>query len=258
MQAWIDVHAHINMLEISKEEERELSLEAGVERVITIGTCPEDNPLVLSIAKNDYPRIHCTLGIHPHDAKLYDDEAEKFIRENASSKYVVAIGEMGLDYYYENSDRETQKRVFRRQVEMAIELDMPIEVHTRDAEEDTMSILGDYKGKVKGLIHCFTGTQELADFAIDIGFNVSISGVVTFKKADELRAIVKSLPLDRIHVETDSPFLAPMPLRGKTNIPSYVVHTAKVVAELKGVTEEELAEQTKLNAKKLFKKLNWD
>jgi TatD DNase family protein len=170
---------------------------------------------------------------------------------------VVAIGEIGLDYYYNQSPKEEQIDAFRAQLGIAERTGLPVEIHTRDAEEDTIRVLNEFKGRVKGIIHCFTGTRWLAEQALDLGFNISISGVVTFKNADDLRATVKMLPLDRIHVETDAPFLAPIPMRGRKNTPAYVVHTAKFVAELKGVTLEELCEQTRKNALAMFPKIQW-
>ncbi|MEO0334937.1 MAG: TatD family hydrolase, partial [Pseudomonadota bacterium] len=170
---------------------------------------------------------------------------------------IVAVGELGLDFYYDNADRDVQRAVFRKQLQVAKDLQMPVEIHTRDAEEDTIKILKEFEGEVTGLIHCFSGTQWLADEALKLGFNISISGIVTFKKADELRAVVETLPIDRIHVETDSPYLAPVPKRGKQNLPEYVVHTAKFVSDLKGVSLAELEQQTRSNALKLFPKLRW-
>jgi len=258
MNQWIDVHTHLNMLESSPEESLKQAQAAGVEKLITIGTCPEDHPVVLALAQKFKDRVYCTLGIHPHDAKLFDSAAEKYMRENLNDPQVVAVGEIGLDYYYDNSPRQVQQEVFTKQLELAHEFKLPVEVHTRDAEEDTMDILNQFKGKVKGIIHCFTGTKDLADKALDMGFNISISGVVTFNKAEELRQTVKSLPLDRIHVETDAPFLAPVPFRGKKNTPAYVVHVAAKVAEIKGVSLEELCTQTRENALNMFTKIKWN
>jgi TatD DNase family protein len=252
---WIDMHAHLDRLEHSPEEALKLAESQNVQKTITIGTEPNDLALVLSIAEKFYPRAFCTLGVHPHEGVLYTDEAEKFIRENAARKEVVAVGEIGLDYYYEHSPREPQQEAFRRQLQLASELNLPVEIHTRDAEPDTVEILKEYKGKVTGLIHCFTGTQWLAEKALDLGFNISISGVVTFKNADDLRKTVQYIPLDRLHVETDAPFLAPVPHRGKKNTPAYVVHTAEVVSQLKNVSLEKLADATTGNAFKLMTKL---
>jgi len=254
---WIDVHAHLNMLEEGVEAAIENARQAGVHRIVTIGTEPQDHPLVLEIARKHFPRVYCTLGVHPHDGKVYTAAVGRYIEDNAADPCVVAIGEIGLDYHYNQSPKEEQIEAFRAQLSIAERTGLPVEIHTRDAEEDTIRLLNEFKGRVKGIIHCFTGTRWLAEQALDLGFNISISGVVTFKNADDLRATVKMLPLDRIHVETDAPFLAPIPMRGKKNTPAYVVHTAKFVAELKGVTLEELCEQTRKNALAMFPKIQW-
>lgn len=254
---WIDVHTHINMLEASPDQVVRESLAAGVERLITIGTGHDDMPLVMGFVDQFKPYVFGTLGFHPHDAETYNQAGEDFIRANVGHPRIVAVGEIGLDYFYKNADPHLQKQVFRKQIELAIETNMPIEIHTRDADEDTVTVLKDYAGQVKGLLHCFTGTQWLADQALALGYNISISGVVTFKTADALRDVVKTIPLERLHVETDSPFLTPVPFRGRKNAPAMVVHTAKVVAELKGIPPEELARITKDNALKLFPKLQW-
>lgn len=251
---WIDTHTHFGMLEEGPDKGLEFALSQGVKKFINIGTNPEDFDQVYSFAKKHYPTVFCTLGVHPHDAKLYNDDVDKYLRENAKNKEVIAIGEIGLDYYYMNSTKEEQHEAFRRQLQVAVDLGLPVEIHTRDAEQDTIDILKSFNGKVKGLLHCFTGTQWLADEALKIGFNISISGVVTFKNAEDLRNTVKSLPLDRIHVETDAPFLAPVPQRGKKNTPGFVTHVGEFVAQLKGVTPEELSKQLQENTKNLFTK----
>jgi len=257
MTEWIDVHCHLNMLEEGVEEAIKNAKAAGVRKIITIGTEPNDLPLVLDLAHKYAPDVYCTLGIHPHDGKVYTKEVGEFIEANAQDPAVVAIGEIGLDYHYDSSPRDQQREAFRAQLAIAQRTGLPVEIHTRDAEEDTINILKEFQGSVTGIIHCFTGTSWLAKEALDLGFNISISGVVTFKNADDLRNTVRGLPLDRIHVETDAPFLAPIPMRGKKNTSAYVVHTAKFVADLKGVTVEQLAEQTKANALKMFPKVQW-
>lgn len=257
MLEWMDMHAHLNMLEEGPEEALRLAREAGVKKVVTIGTEPSDLQLVLDLAEKNYPDVFCTLGIHPHEGQIYTPEIGKFIEANVTKPWVIAVGEIGLDYYYEHSPHEEQKQAFRAQLEIAARTNMPVQIHTRDADEDTVEIMKEFKGRVKGIIHCFTGTPYLAEQALDLGYNISISGVVTFKNADSLRQIVKSLPLDRIHVETDSPFLAPVPMRGRKNTPAFVVHTAKFVADLKGITVEELCKVTRENALKMFPKIKW-
>lgn len=253
--SWIDVHTHLNMLEIPPAEAIAQARAHNVNHMITIGTCPTDLPVVLELAKKWGPQVACTLGIHPHEAELYTPEIESWIRTHATQPGVVAIGETGLDYFYKNAEPEVQKAAFRAQLQIAADLGLPVEIHTRDAEADTMQILSEFQGRVTGLLHCFTGTWEMAEAGLQHGFNISISGVVTFKNADALREVVKKVPLDRLHVETDAPFLAPTPHRGKKNQPAWVVHTAETVAQLKGVTLAELEVATFQNAQRLFAKL---
>jgi TatD DNase family protein len=257
MLQWLDMHAHLNMLEEGPNEALRLAREAGVAKVVTIGTEPADLPLVMEIAEKNYPNVFCTLGIHPHEGQVYTPEIGQFIEANVNKPWVIAVGEIGLDYYYEHSPHEEQKQAFRAQLAIAERTKMPVQIHTRDADEDTIAIMKEFAGKVKGIIHCFTGTPWLAQEALALGYNISISGVVTFKNAESLREIVRSLPLDRIHVETDAPFLAPVPMRGKKNTPAFVIHTAKFVADLKGITVEKLAEATRENALKMFPKIQW-
>ncbi len=256
MSTWIDVHVHLDKLEEGPEAALELAKSSGVERVITIGTEPADLPVVLEYADKYSPHVFCTLGIHPHEAGLWDLRVADFIREKATHSRVVGLGEMGLDYYYNNATPQTQKKAFIEQLQLAQELSLPVEIHTRDAEADTVELLRPFKGRVRGLIHCFTGTRDLARHALDLGFNISISGVVTFKNAQELREIVSFIPQDRLHVETDAPFLAPVPQRGKKNTPAFVLHTATLVAQIKSMTLEELKDQTWKNAQNLFTKLS--
>ncbi|MCB0363832.1 MAG: TatD family hydrolase [Bdellovibrionaceae bacterium] len=258
MTRWIDVHTHLNMLEVSPQEALARAKAAGVERLITIGTQPEDHQLVQDIAKDLGAEVYCTLGVHPHDASKYSDEVGESIRQSLSNPQVVAVAEIGLDYYYDMSPREVQKEAFERQLQIALDTQMPVEIHTRDAEEDTVAILKNFSGKIKGLMHCFTGTQWLADECLKLGLNISFSGVVTFRNADPLREVCRSVPLDRLHVETDAPFLAPVPQRGKKNEPAFVVHTAELVSQLKGVSPSELADQTRANALRLFPRIDWE
>lgn len=251
----MDIHSHFVMLKDTPEEILDRANENGVLRAINIATCKDDIEKVFQLAKTHYPRMTCSLGIHPHDAGDWNEEIKSFIRNNAGEKEVVALGEMGLDYYYEHSDRETQKRAFKEQLLLAKELGLPVQIHTRDAEEDTIAILDELGGGFTGVIHCFTGTQYLADNALRNGLDISISGILTFKSADELRAVVETVPLDRLHVETDSPFLAPVPMRGKKNEPGFVVHTAQFLADLKNISIDELCEQVKKNNLRCFPKL---
>lgn len=252
---WIDVHTHLNMLEADPETVIQAAAENGIDRMITIGTGLEDHAKVVELVEKYQPVVFGALGFHPHDAKDYSDEAEKYMREHLTDPRIVAVGEIGLDCYYNHSPHDVQRDVFRRQMKLAEEFQLPVEIHTRDAEDDTIAILKEFRGRVLGLLHCFTGTQKLADEALDLGYHISVSGVVTFKNAEALRAVVKSVPLDRLHIETDAPFLTPVPFRGKKNEPALMVHTAQVVANLKGIKTEELAQAAFENAKKLFHKI---
>jgi TatD DNase family protein len=253
--SWIDLHSHIDKLPEGVDAAVVAAEAAGVGRIITIGTEPADHSVVLAIAQKWYPKVFCTLGVHPHEAKLLSDDVVSWIEKNATAKEVVAVGEIGLDYYYNHSEKGTQLEAFEKQLSLAQKLKMPVEIHTRDAEEDTVEMLKKFKGLVNGVIHCFTGSEWLAFQCLDLGFNISISGVATFKNADSLRKTVQKIPLERLHVETDAPFLAPIPHRGKSNTPAFVVHTAQVVADLKQVSLVELQNLTNSNAEKLFSKL---
>jgi TatD DNase family protein len=252
---WVDIHAHLNFLEDTVEVSLQKAAAAGVKRVITIGTEPNDLQVVLDIAKKHYPVVCCTLGIHPHEAKLYSDDIEAFILKNATQPHVVALGEMGLDYFYKNSEPEEQKVAFERQLALAEKLNLPVEIHTRDADEDTVEILQKFAGRVRGVIHCFTGTQYLADECLKLGYNISLSGIVTFKNAEALRKIAETVPVDRLHVETDAPFLTPAPFRGVKNSPQYVIFTAQFVAQLKNMNLQDFSKQMLVNAEKIFPKL---
>ncbi len=253
--SWVDIHAHLNFLEDTVEVSLQKAAQAGVKRVITIGTEPNDLQVVLDIAKKHYPVVCCTLGIHPHEAKLYTDEIEAFILKNAIQPHVVALGEMGLDYFYKNSEPAEQKVAFERQLALAEKLNLPVEIHTRDADEDTVEILQKFAGRVRGVIHCFTGTQYLADECLKLGYNISLSGIVTFKNAEALRKIAETVPVDRLHVETDAPFLTPAPFRGVKNSPQYVIFTAQFVAQLKNMNLQDFSKQMLVNAEKMFPKL---
>ena len=203
------------------------------------------------------PNVNCSLGTHPHQAS--EEPEKKFtttdIIRMAAHPKVAGIGETGLDYFYDHGPKEDQHVSLKKHIEASLETDLPIIIHSRDAEEDTIKFLRDAgKGKLRGVMHCFTGSQKMADEALALGFYISFSGIVTFKKSEDLRAIARNVPLDRILVETDSPYLAPMPYRGKRNEPAYVVHTAEEVARVKDIPVSLLAEQTTNNFFTLFNK----
>jgi TatD DNase family protein len=223
--------------------------------MLTIGTKLRAFEGVRKIAER-YDDIWCTVGIHPHEAAEEPIEEAGALIEHAKHPRVVGIGEAGLDYYYEHSPKPDQIRNFRAHIVAARETGLPLIVHARDADDDLCQILEDEsaKGAFPGLIHCFSSSAKLARTALDLGMMISLSGIVTFKKADELRAIAANVPLDRLLVETDAPYLAPMPHRGKRNEPAFVAHTAAVVAKLKNVELDRLADATTDNFFRLFKK----
>ena len=250
-----DTHAHLDFPKLRDELDDvvQRARDEGVQRIVTIGASNglESNFRALEIAKK-YDHIHCTAGIHPHDAHLCDDEAYRTIADEfAHLPQVVAIGETGLDYHYDNSPREVQQSVFRRFLQLAREVQKPVVIHSRDADEDTVEILRD-EGSDSGILHCFTGSPWMAEEVLKLGFHISFSGIVTFNSAQELRDIAQNVPDDRILVETDSPFLAPTPHRGKTNQPAYVRKTAEVLAEVRGESLEDFAEKTYQNGCRLY------
>ena len=252
---WIDSHAHIDKLTPHVPELLESAKKAGVFRILTIGTELSDWRSVVSLCEKYSPELYGALGMHPHTSKDFDEQCEDFLKQHLILKRIVAVGEIGLDYYYENSDKKIQKEVFEKQLSLAYDLKMPVEIHTREAEEDTTFFLKQFKGRLKGLIHCFTGSYHLAKQALDYGFNISFSGILTFKNAEDLRQICKKIPLDRLHIETDSPFLSPEPYRGKENQPAHVSLLAEQVAKLHGVDCQTLSDQLKKNTWELFPKI---
>jgi TatD DNase family protein len=253
----VDSHCHLDFPEFAPELDAVVARarEAGVGTCVSIGTTLEKFPQVRAIAER-FPDVWCSVGIHPHEAEteLLSDAVPLIAL--AQHPRVVGIGETGLDFYYNHSPREPQIANFRAHIAAARELKLPLIVHTRDADDDTIAVLEDEMGKgaFTGLIHCFTGTKRLADAALANGFSISVSGIATFKKSDELRAVLKDVPLDRLLVETDAPYLAPMPHRGKRNEPAFVAHTAAMLAGLKGVSADELARATTDNFFRLFTK----
>lgn len=262
----IDSHCHIDSAAFDEDRDEVIRRAhlAGVAAMLNVGTGdPHSDDFRRAVAvAEQYDSVFAAVGVHPHDAKLYDDAAEEHLISlaTASSK-VIAWGEIGLDYYYDHSPREVQREVFRRQIRVAKKIGLPIIIHSRDADEDTTQILleecqnaSDNEGAPfrGGILHCFGGTAEMAESLIPIGFKVSFAGNVTFKNADNLRAAARSIPVEALLVETDCPFLTPVPHRGKRNEPAFVLHTARFLADLYGVEPEVLARQTVQNFLNLF------
>lgn len=254
----IDSHCHLNYKGLIKDQANvlERSRAAGVDLMLNIATRESEWDDVLGTAIRE-PDVWATVGIHPHEADEHPHIDTAKLVERAAHPRVVGIGETGLDYYYDHSDRERQQKSFRSHIVAARDTGLPLIVHTRDAEEDTLSIMRDEMGKggFTGVIHCFTASGAFADAAMELGFYISISGIVTFKSAKDLQETAARLPLDRLLVETDSPFLAPVPHRGRPCEPAFVADTAKFLAHLRGESIEELAAATSANFRALFSKV---
>lgn len=253
----VDHHCHLDFAELAADREGVLNRAraAGVAALVTISTRIRRFPEISAIAE-DHPDVYCSVGTHPHQAdEERDIEVAEIVRLARHPK-VVAIGEAGLDYHYKHSSPANQAEGFRRHIRAARETGLPLEIHSREADADTLRILQEEhrEGAFPAILHCFTGGRTLAIRALDLGLYVSFSGVVTFKKSDELRAIARDAPLDRLLVETDAPFLAPEPHRGRTNEPALVAHTAAALAEVKGLTPAALAAATTDNFFRLFAK----
>lgn len=254
----IDTHCHLDFPDFAPEQAEIIARAKarGVGRMITISTHLSRFERVKAVAEA-YDDVFCTVGTHPHHSH---EEAEPTVEQLvALSQHpkCVGLGEAGLDYHYDNAPRDVSQRVFRTHIAAARETGLPLVIHTRDADDDCAVMLKEEMGKgaFKALLHCFTSSRQLAETAIDLGLYISFSGVVTFKDSAELRDIARDIPLERMLVETDAPFLAPVPYRGKRNEPAFVVDTARVLAEVKGVSEAEIARATTENAMRLFSKM---
>jgi TatD DNase family protein len=253
----IDSHCHLDFPELATDESGVLARArtAGVAGMLTIGTRLDQFDKVRAIAER-HGNVWCSVGVHPHEAKEEGQSTPDRLIEATRHPKVIGIGETGLDFYYEHSPRPEQAESFRAHIAASRQTGLPLIVHTRDADQETGDILEEEygKGAFPGLIHCFSSGPEVARRALALGMFISISGIVTFKAAESLRTIVRDIPLDRLLVETDAPYLAPVPKRGKTNEPAFVAHTAAKVAELKGVSVAELEAATTQNFFKLFQK----
>lgn len=253
----IDSHCHLEYKGLVEDQQAVLgrARQAGVGGFLSISTRQREWDQVIATTEREAD-VWASVGIHPHEADGHADMGEGALLAAAAHPRVIAIGETGLDYYYDHSDRETQRALFRRHIAVARETGLPLIVHTRDAEDDTAAILADEmeQGAYPALIHCFTASAEFARTVLDLGLTISLSGIVTFKNAKDLQAIAAEVPQDRLLVETDAPFLAPVPHRGQVCEPSFVADTARFVAGLRGVSPEALAEATTHNFARLFGK----
>jgi TatD DNase family protein len=256
---FIDSHAHIDGEEFDADREDVIKRAhaAGVSAILNVGTGdPHSGAFERAVelgAKHE--SVYTAIGTHPHDARLYDDAAEQKIKRLINNERVIAWGEIGLDFHYDNSPRDVQIDIFKRQLRAARECELPVVIHTREAESETIEILQrEYAGaERRGVFHCFSGSMELSQRAVQLGFMISFSGIVTFKKAEELREVARQVPLDRLLIETDCPYLTPIPYRGKRNEPAYVVEVARCLASLHGMDIEEIGRVTTENFREFFR-----
>jgi len=253
----IDSHCHLEYEGLVEDRSAVLdrARAAGIRGFLNISTRQREWAAVIATAERE-PDVWASVGIHPHEADAHADLGGAVLREATRHPKVVAIGETGLDYYYDKSDREVQQALFRTHIAIARETQLPLIIHTRDAEEDTIRIIGEEmeQGAFPALIHCFTASAAFGQRMLEQGLSISLSGIVTFKNARDLQEVAATIPEDRLLVETDSPFLAPVPHRGRTCEPAYTADTAKFVAQLRGISMERLAQATTRNFFALFKK----
>ena len=248
----VDSHAHLEMEDFDRDRSDVIRRagQAGVDLIITVGTTLNDCRKAVSLTRQ-YTMVYAAIGIHPHEVKDIDEKTYDNIRELVKTDRVVAYGEIGLDFFRNLSPRDIQIKRFGEQLELAGELELPVIIHDREAHEETLEMLKSWNGK-PGVIHCFSGDYGMACKCIDMGFYISIPGAVTFGKSEKLQGVVRRLPIKHLLIETDAPYLTPHPNRGKRNEPAYVIHTAKKVAEIKGISLEDVASITSQNARNVF------
>lgn len=251
---FIDSHVHLDDERFDEDREELIKslYENDIETVLNLGSDLNTSKLSAKLA-DEYPFVYAAVGCHPHDSKYMNDDTMHSFRELAKNKKVIGIGEIGLDYYYDNSDREIQRLWFREQIRLSKELDLPYIVHDRDAHEDVFNIIKEeHCSATRGILHCYSGSVEMAREFMKLGFYISLGGPVTFKKSKTPKLVAKEIPIDRLLIETDCPYLTPEPFRGKRNEPKYVRYVAEEIAGIREVQVSEIAEKTKLNFKNLF------
>jgi len=250
----IDSHAHLDFPRFNEDREEVIkrAKKEGVEYIVNVGADIKSSRRGLELSLYN-ENIFSTVGIHPHEADTVDEKAIKILTDLAKTDKVVAIGEIGLDYYYDNSPRELQKRAFRLQMRLAQKLSLPIVIHTREADDDTLKLMKEENAeKNGGIVHCFASNLDMARASIEMGFYLGFGGLITFNNASKLRKVLKELPLERIVLETDAPYLTPVPYRGKRNEPAYIKYVAKKIAEIKKISLKELAKISNKNTIDLY------
>ena len=249
-----ETHAHYDDEVFNEDREQLLAglPEKGIGRVINVGASIETTRTTLALAEA-YDYIYAAVGVHPSDIDGLNEETYSWLKAQTAHPKTVAVGEIGLDYYWDNEPREVQKKWFIRQLELARELDLPVLIHSREAAADTMEIMKEHVKGLSGVIHCYSYSKEMAQEYIKMGFYIGVGGVVTFKNAKKLKEVVENIPLTSIVLETDCPYMAPEPNRGKRNNSAYIRYVAEKIAELKGITYEEVVEQTEKNARDMYR-----
>ena len=250
----IETHCHLDYLdEEGLEDTLQRCNDVGIERIITISVSPDNLDTVLSLTRRA-DNIWGTQGIHPHEADAYNPAVEAAVRVGCEDERILAVGEIGLDYYYDHADRGAQRTAFERQLQLAVDLEMPVVIHTREADDDTRDILQNFERSLsrKGVIHSFTSSLALAQYCLDAGFMLGFNGITTFNRAENVREVVAATPVERILLETDAPYLTPVPYRGRPNAPHYLPFVAEKVAEVKAVDIETLLAQARANSMQLF------
>ena len=259
MSYLVDTHCHLIFEDFSDDLDSVINnaFNSNVGGMIVISTQEKEFEPILSLAQK-HKNVFCSIGIHPHSAQSHSNIDKEKILQYTNNHNVVGIGETGLDFYYKNSNKKVQSRLFKMHIDISRKTQLPIIIHTREADQETIEILNEEtkKGHFPGVIHCFTAGPELASAVLDLGFYISLSGIVTFKNAATLRETIKNIPLDRILVETDSPYLSPEPNRGERNEPSNIIYTLKYISKIRNISEKELADQTTKNFFRLFSKIN--
>ncbi len=250
----IETHCHLDYLEADElQQTLDRSAEVGVERIVTIAVSPDNLDTVAGLSQH-YSQVWGTQGVHPHEAEHYAPEVESRIRANLAQPRLIAVGEIGLDYYYNHADRTIQREVFSQQLQIAADLDLPVVIHTREADKDTRDILANFSGSLrrKGVIHSFTSSLWLAEFCLAEGFMLGFNGITTFNRADNVREVVAATPVDQLLLETDAPYLTPVPYRGRRNAPYYLPFVAEKIAEVKDINIEILLAQAYRNSNDLL------
>lgn len=249
-----DTHAHYDAEQFDEDREAVLASmpEKGVAGIVNVGASLKGCKASVDFAKK-YPFMYAAVGVHPDEVGALNEETFARMKEWAKEEKVVAIGEIGLDYYWDEEPREVQKEWFIRQLALARELNLPVNIHSREAAEDTFQIMKEHGKGISGIIHCFSGSKEMAMEYVKLGYHIGVGGVVTFKNGKKLKQVVEAVPLEWIVLETDAPYLAPTPFRGKRNDSSLIPYMAQEIAEIKGITAEEVLGQTEVNARKVYR-----